>query len=124
MNQEQQSIISPSASVAESLNLKDRTDSVSLADTNATSALKSIKQQQQKNSNKKKNCCFKNKCKKQANKFTGNCQFCQHLYCTEHRLIEMHNCSQMSSAKRDLHKKNADKLAKEQTSDNRVVNAF
>lgn len=104
-------------------NLKDRTASVSLADTTTASALKSIKLQQ-KNNGKKKNSCFKNKCKKQANKFTGNCQFCQHLYCTEHRLIEMHNCSQMSSAKKDLHKKNAEKLAKEQTSDNKVVNAF
>ena len=104
------------------LTLKDRTDSVSLADTNKVEVIKTIKQQQK--SSKKNNICFKNKCKKTANKFTGSCQFCQNTYCTEHRLFEMHNCEQLNNAKKDLHKKNAEKLAKEQTTDNRVVNAF
>lgn len=102
------------------LTLKDRTVSVSLADTNKVEVIKSIKQQQKK----KKNTCCKSKCKKTANKFTGSCQFCQNTYCTEHRLFEMHNCEQLNNAKKDLHKKNAEKLAKEQTTDNRVVNAF
>lgn len=102
--------------------LKDRTVSVSLADTNKVAVIKSIKQQQK--NNKKKNICCKSKCKKTANKFTGSCQFCQNTFCTEHRLFEMHNCEQLNNAKKDLHKKNAEKLAKEQTTDNRVVNAF
>ncbi|XBW36662.1 hypothetical protein QEN19_002236 [Hanseniaspora menglaensis] len=118
------SINNDTLTTSNELSLKDRTTSVSLADTSAATALKTLKQHQQKTVIKKKNSCFKNKCKKPANKFTGNCQFCLHLYCTEHRLIEMHNCTNMSGAKKDLHKKNADKLANEQTSDNRVVNAF
>jgi len=64
---------------------------------------------------KKKARCYLDDCNAVANKLVGHCQFCNHAYCTSHRLLENHKCENLQTCKNTLHKRNADKLSKEQT---------
>lgn len=68
-----------------------------------------------KTSKKKKNACYFDKCNCAASKFIGDCNFCKGHYCSKHRLMENHACEGLRSCKEAMHKRNADKLAKEQT---------
>ncbi|QLG74040.1 hypothetical protein HG535_0F05520 [Zygotorulaspora mrakii] len=68
-----------------------------------------------KSSKKKKNTCYFSKCNNPASKFIGDCNFCKGHYCSKHRLMENHACEGLTSCKEDMHKRNADKLAAEQT---------
>lgn len=68
-----------------------------------------------KTSKKKKNVCYFDKCSSAASKFIGDCNFCKGHFCSKHRLMENHACEGLTSCKEAMHKRNADKLAKEQT---------
>lgn len=63
----------------------------------------------------KKNMCFHPDCTKSIAKFIGDCNFCNGHFCSSHRLMESHNCKGLATCKEQLHKRNADKLTKEQT---------
>ncbi|SCW02241.1 LAFE_0F02102g1_1 [Lachancea fermentati] len=64
---------------------------------------------------KKKDRCYFEKCNSTAVKFIGDCQFCQGHFCSKHRLMESHACQGLKSCKEQMHQRNADKLAAEQT---------
>ncbi|OXB41164.1 hypothetical protein B1J92_L10186g [Nakaseomyces glabratus] len=64
---------------------------------------------------KKKNQCYFDKCTSVASKFVGDCNFCKGHYCSRHRLMENHACGGLTSCKEQMHQRNADKLASEQT---------
>ncbi|CEP60714.1 Tmc1p LALA0_S01e17282g [Lachancea lanzarotensis] len=64
---------------------------------------------------KKKDRCFYDKCGSTALKFIGDCQFCQGHFCSRHRIMENHACQGLTSCKEQMHQRNADKLAAEQT---------
>lgn len=66
-------------------------------------------------SKKRKNGCFADKCGSAASKFIGDCNFCKGHFCSKHRLMENHACEGLTSCKEAMHKRNADKLQKEQT---------
>lgn len=66
-------------------------------------------------SKKRKNGCYVDKCGSAASKFIGDCNFCKGHYCSKHRLMENHSCEGLTSCKEAMHKRNADKLEKEQT---------
>lgn len=68
-----------------------------------------------KTSKKKKNACYFDKCSSAASKFIGDCNFCKGHFCSKHRLMENHACEGLRSCKEAMHKRNADKLAREQT---------
>ncbi|QLL34897.1 hypothetical protein HG536_0H02720 [Torulaspora globosa] len=68
-----------------------------------------------KTSKKKKNACYFDKCSSAASKFIGDCNFCKGHFCSKHRLMENHACEGLTSCKEAMHKRNADKLAREQT---------
>lgn len=63
----------------------------------------------------KKNICFHPECTKSIAKFIGDCNFCNGHFCSGHRLMESHDCKGLATCKEQLHKRNADKLTKEQT---------
>ena len=63
----------------------------------------------------KKSICFYPDCTKTIAKFIGDCNFCSGHFCSGHRLMESHNCKGLATCKEQLHKRNADKLTKEQT---------
>ncbi|SCU92915.1 LAMI_0E12552g1_1 [Lachancea mirantina] len=69
------------------------------------------------NSSKKrrKDRCLFDKCGCNALKFIGDCQFCHGHFCSKHRLMENHACQGLKSCKEQMHQRNADKLAAEQT---------
>ncbi|CUS21762.1 LAQU0S04e00210g1_1 [Lachancea quebecensis] len=64
---------------------------------------------------KRKDKCFADKCGSSAVKFVGDCQFCQGHFCSRHRLMENHSCQGLKSCKEQMHQRNAEKLAAEQT---------
>ncbi|AMD19142.1 HBR241Wp [Eremothecium sinecaudum] len=64
---------------------------------------------------RKKDRCHFSKCGSMALKFIGDCQFCEGHFCSKHRLMENHSCNGLRSCKEQMHQKNADKLAQEQT---------
>ncbi|SCU85456.1 LAFA_0D15742g1_1 [Lachancea sp. 'fantastica'] len=64
---------------------------------------------------KKKDRCYYDKCGSTALKFIGDCQFCQGHFCSRHRIMENHACQGLTSCKEQMHQRNADKLAAEQT---------
>ncbi|SCU85533.1 LAME_0D01728g1_1 [Lachancea meyersii CBS 8951] len=64
---------------------------------------------------KKKDRCYYEKCGSTALKFIGDCQFCQGHFCSRHRIMENHSCQGLKSCKEQMHQRNADKLAAEQT---------
>ncbi|SCU77717.1 LADA_0A01860g1_1 [Lachancea dasiensis] len=64
---------------------------------------------------KKKDKCYYEKCGFTALKFIGDCQFCQGHFCSRHRIMENHSCQGLKSCKEQMHQRNADKLAAEQT---------
>lgn len=64
---------------------------------------------------RKKDRCHYNKCGCAVLKFIGDCQFCEGSFCSKHRLMENHSCNGLHSCKEQMHQKNADKLAQEQT---------
>lgn len=64
---------------------------------------------------KKKNICYMDNCSNEALKFIGDCNFCHGHYCSKHRIMENHKCTGLESCKEQMHKKNAEKLNKEQT---------
>lgn len=64
---------------------------------------------------KKKDRCGLEKCGSAAVKFVGDCQFCQGHFCSRHRLMENHSCQGLKSCKEQMHQRNANKLAAEQT---------
>ncbi|QLQ82016.1 hypothetical protein HG537_0G02700 [Torulaspora globosa] len=68
-----------------------------------------------KTSKRKKNGCYFDKCTSTASKFIGDCNFCKGHFCSKHRLMENHACEGLTSCKEAMHKRNADKLAREQT---------
>lgn len=68
-----------------------------------------------KNHKKKKNQCSLLDCNNTASRFIGDCDFCKGHFCVNHRLMEYHKCKEMQSCKDQVHKRNADKLAAEQT---------
>lgn len=68
-----------------------------------------------KTSKKKKNLCYYDKCTSAASKFIGDCNFCKGHYCSKHRLMENHACEGLTTCKEAMHKRNAEKLAAEQT---------
>lgn len=68
-----------------------------------------------KSSKKKKNACYVDKCGSPASKFIGDCNFCKGHFCSKHRLMENHACEGLTSCKEAMHKRNADKLEREQT---------
>lgn len=68
-----------------------------------------------KKQKKKKNRCALDNCNNVANKLVGHCQFCDYSFCSSHRLLENHKCAELQTCKQQLHKRNADKLNREQT---------
>lgn len=64
---------------------------------------------------KKKNMCYFAKCTNAASKFIGDCNFCKGHFCSKHRIMENHACEGLTSCREVMHKRNADKLAAEQT---------
>ncbi|KAL6940811.1 hypothetical protein ACO0QE_004729 [Hanseniaspora vineae] len=68
-----------------------------------------------KKQKKKKNRCALDDCNNVANKLVGHCQFCDNSFCSTHRLLENHKCAELQTCKQQLHKRNADKLNREQT---------
>ncbi|SCV06164.1 LANO_0H23508g1_1 [Lachancea nothofagi CBS 11611] len=64
---------------------------------------------------KKKDRCYYEKCGSTALKFIGDCQFCQGHFCSRHRIMENHSCQGLKSCKEQMHQRNAEKLAAEQT---------
>lgn len=68
-----------------------------------------------KKKKKRKNICHMIDCKDHIAKFIGDCDFCKGQFCSKHRLMESHDCQGLSDCKDLMHKRNADKLNKEQT---------
>ena len=69
----------------------------------------------QKKKKKKKNQCYFSDCKHTFVRYIGDCNFCRGHFCSKHRILENHLCEGLQSCKDEMHKRNADKLAKEQT---------
>ncbi|AGO11974.1 AaceriAGR296Wp [[Ashbya] aceris (nom. inval.)] len=63
---------------------------------------------------KRERCQF-GKCVSSALKFIGECQFCDGQFCSRHRLMENHTCRGLRTCKEHMRRRNADKLAQEQT---------
>ncbi|CAL9729631.1 AN1-type zinc finger protein Tmc1p [Monosporozyma unispora] len=78
----------------------------------STSTTTKVKSSKRKH---KKNICFYPDCTKLSAKFIGDCNFCNGHFCSNHRLMESHNCKGLDNCKEQLHQRNADKLNKEQT---------
>lgn len=68
-----------------------------------------------KKKKKRKNMCHMVDCKDHIAKFIGDCEFCKGQFCSKHRLMESHECQGLADCKDLMHKRNADKLNKEQT---------
>ncbi|CAB4256281.1 similar to Saccharomyces cerevisiae YOR052C Nuclear protein of unknown function [Maudiozyma barnettii] len=85
--------------------------------TTTTTSTSSAKRIIKKSSNKKKrkNVCYMDNCSNAALKFIGDCNFCHGHYCSKHRIMENHKCTGLDSCKEQMHKRNADKLDREQT---------
>ncbi|KAG0671862.1 hypothetical protein C6P45_004737 [Maudiozyma exigua] len=67
------------------------------------------------NKKKRKNVCYMDNCSNASLKFIGDCNFCHGHYCSKHRIMENHKCTGLNTCKEQMHKRNADKLDREQT---------
>ncbi|CRG89616.1 hypothetical protein PISL3812_06655 [Talaromyces islandicus] len=63
---------------------------------------------------RKPRCNFK-ECKNAAQRFIGDCTFCNGHFCEKHRMLESHSCSGLEDCKKESHARNADKLNSERT---------
>ncbi|CAL9734668.1 AN1-type zinc finger protein Tmc1p [Monosporozyma servazzii] len=81
---------------------------------NSATATRQVKSSSSKRK-QKKNICLYADCTKPNAKFVGDCNFCNGHFCSNHRLMESHNCVGLDNCKEQLHQRNADKLNKEQT---------
>lgn len=83
----------------------------------STSTVSTGKRVTKKISNKKKrkNVCYMDNCSNASLKFIGDCNFCHGHYCSKHRIMENHKCTGLNTCKEQMHKRNADKLDREQT---------
>ncbi|GMM53435.1 Tmc1 protein [Maudiozyma humilis] len=79
----------------------------------ATSSTKRI--DKKAHSKKRKNACYMSGCASAPLKFIGDCQFCHGHFCSKHRIMENHACKGLKTCKEEMHKRNAEKLEKEQT---------
>lgn len=68
-----------------------------------------------KGKGKSKLHCFFEDCSNTPLKFVGDCNFCGGHFCSKHRIMENHKCEGLKTCKEQMHKRNADKLSKEQT---------
>lgn len=68
---------------------------------------------------KKKLCAFED-CKEVAKKVIGDCEFCEGVFCSKHRLLESHNCVGLKSCKEEMRQRNAEKLEEERTKTRKI----
>ncbi|CCH63091.1 hypothetical protein TBLA_0J00930 [Henningerozyma blattae CBS 6284] len=80
-----------------------------------TSVKTTCKVTKKKGNKRRKNQCYYGDCSSTISKFIGNCKFCNKNYCSKHRLMEIHDCRGLKSCRDQMHKRNAEKLASEQT---------
>ena len=81
----------------------------------AQGKLKSKSKSKGKGKGKSKLHCFFEDCSNTPLKFVGDCNFCGGHFCSKHRIMENHKCEGLKTCKEQMHKRNADKLSKEQT---------
>ncbi|EDO14607.1 hypothetical protein Kpol_303p6 [Vanderwaltozyma polyspora DSM 70294] len=74
-----------------------------------------------KDKKKKKKQCHFGDCTGLSIKYAGDCNFCNGKFCSKHRMLENHLCKGLQSCKEQMHKRNADKLASEQTVNPKVT---
>ena len=63
---------------------------------------------------KKTKCSFED-CKSVAQRYVGDCTFCDGHFCSNHRLLEDHKCQNLEDCKREAHEQNAMQLNRERT---------
>ncbi|CCF57606.1 hypothetical protein KAFR_0C06140 [Kazachstania africana CBS 2517] len=89
---------------------------ISSTDSGVSTSRKRVnKRSSQKPKKKRKNLCFFKDCDNLSLKLIGDCKFCNGSFCSKHRIMENHDCNRLNDCKEIMHKKNADKLNKEQT---------
>ncbi|CCE65559.1 hypothetical protein TPHA_0L02070 [Tetrapisispora phaffii CBS 4417] len=64
---------------------------------------------------RRKNECHYKDCSSSYIKYIGECQYCEGRFCSQHRLLETHLCTKLDYCKKEYHRRNAVRLAKEQT---------
>ncbi|AOA61671.1 GQ67_02327T0 [Komagataella phaffii] len=81
-------------------------------ETGATTTTK-ITKVRRKSSNKRR-CSYLN-CMSAPLRMVGDCVHCQGKFCSKHRLLENHHCTELQTCKEQMHERNANKLTSEQT---------
>ncbi|ODQ81138.1 hypothetical protein BABINDRAFT_160539 [Babjeviella inositovora NRRL Y-12698] len=97
-----------------------RTDSATLSNTltpttSPTAAAASVTKPGIKRKTFSKKTCHFLQCHQPQAKFIGDCTYCNHKYCSKHRLVEDHSCSELRHCQEEYRAKNANKLMNEQT---------
>lgn len=63
----------------------------------------------------KKIRCSVAKCRTEALRIVGDCDFCKGHFCASHRILEDHKCSGLEDCKKQSHERNAAQLEAERT---------
>ncbi|CCH58727.1 hypothetical protein TBLA_0A09420 [Henningerozyma blattae CBS 6284] len=91
--------------------LKDTSSEINSTDTTN----KKIKQTSRLRHNHHTLHCAYNGCNNVAKKLIGECQLCNGIYCSKHRILETHDCSGLRDCKMELRERNMKKLINERT---------